>query len=781
MSVRIALFSGPRVELDGRDITRELPGRQGRALLAYLAARWPEPVSRDTLFAVIWPEHAPADPASDFRALLAKLRRALWPDAIQGRELLSLQLPEDAWLDVRDGLAGDAQTAAETLARPFLPGLQGDWVEEYRRGFEEQRRGALEIVARSGDLAQAERAARALVEQDRFREGGYERLMEVQAARGEVATALRTFDELRVLLRDELGTSPSPGILALHQRLLRGEVEVAAPPLPAALEREVRGDFVGRAEPLRALHARWQLASAGTRQFVVVTGEPGIGKTRLASELARTLHAAGATVLYGRSDPGRLVPYQPLIGALGPYVERRADTLREPELRELARFLPGLRQDVHPTADDPQAQRYRLHEALARVVAAAAPAVLLLDDLHWADTASLLALSHLLGHEEPARVLVVALAREHEWSEGLTELLARWQRSDSYERIPLDGLDERETGELVGHAVDAAVLRERTGGNPLFIRELMDGGLDLGRLPAGIKVTIGRHLARLGEPAGWALELAAVQGREFSFEVLEAVLDHDPDELLRALESAVDHGLVREIDGRFAFSHALVQEALYEQQSVLRRQRAHAKVGAALAAAGARPAEVAHHFYAGRSPESTRYSVLAAREAAAALAYEEAAVHYRRALEVQGEDVDLLLALAAVEAAGGDPEARATYARAAQLARGDDARFAAGRARPLARQLPRRRPRRRGGGAARGRACRCSASARTHWPCSCARGSRAPCTSMTPSAPPRSARRPSRWRAACASPRRCWPCSRAPPRSRPTWTSCTRAWRWPTS
>ena len=230
--LRIALFSGPRIELDDRDVTRALPGRQGRALLAYLAVRWPDATSRETLFGVIWPERAPADAPSDFRSVLAKVRSALWPDAIQGRELLTLELPEGAQLDVRDapaGLAeaehalaaGDApaalalaQTAEATLARPFLPGLQGDWVEEYRRHFEEQHRRALEVIARAGlargggDLAHAERAARALVAQDRFREGGYELLMEVQAARGDVATALRTFDDLRVLLRDELGHGP---------------------------------------------------------------------------------------------------------------------------------------------------------------------------------------------------------------------------------------------------------------------------------------------------------------------------------------------------------------------------------------------------------------------------------------------------------------------------------------------------------------------------------------------------------------------------------------------
>ena len=421
----------------------------------------------------------------------------------------------------------------------------------------------------------------------------------------------------------------------------------------------------------------------------MVTGEPGIGKTRLAAEFSREVFAAGATVLYGRSDPGSLVPYQPLIGALGPYVEPRADALRarlERELRELARFLPALAHDAGPEAppgDDPQAQRYRLHEALARVLADAGrerPVALLLDDLHWADTASVLALSHVLGHEEAAQLLVVAMVREHEWTEPFVELMARWQRTAAFERVALGGLDERETAELSG-AAEAAVLYERTGGNPLFIRELVQGGLDLGSLPAGVKVTIGSRLARLGEPAGRALELASVEGREFSFEVLEAVLDDDPDELIGAVEAAVAAGLVREVDevpGRFAFSHALVQEALYERQSVVRRQRAHARVGAALAAAGSRPAEVARHLYVARARESTRYSIMAAREAAAALAYEEAAEHYRRALETDHDRDDLLLALATVQRAAGQPEARTTYARAADLARrdGDDTRFA---------------------------------------------------------------------------------------------------------
>jgi DNA-binding SARP family transcriptional activator len=722
--LRIALFSGPRIELGGRDITPDLPGRQGRTLLAYLAARWPEAASRDTLFAVIWPEGAPADPPADFRAVLAKLRRGLWPDGIQGRELLALHLPEGAQLDTRAVAAkladavralegGDAsaayalaEAAQATLARPFLPGLQGDWVEEYRRGFEEQHRRALEVMARAGlalggsHLAHAERAASALVAHDRFREDGYALLMEVQAARGNLATALRTFDELRVLLREELGARPAANVLALHERLLRGHVRPpvravantvprgeAAAELPPALERELaQGPFVGREAPLLRLRARWALAAAGERQFVVLTGEPGIGKTRLVSELARGLHADGATVLYGRSDSDSIVPYQPLIGALGPYVKARAGALRdrfEPELRELARFLPALQRQVRPDAlpgDDPQAQRYRLHEALARVIAAAGrerPAALLLDDLHWADTATVLALSYVLEHPEPAHLLVAAMAREHECTEVLGGLLARWQHSAGFELVTLGGLDERETAELSGRAGDAALLHERTGGNPLFVRELVSGGLDLGRLPPGIKATIGRRVARLGEPAGRALALAAVEGYEFSFEVLEAVLGDDPDELIRAVETAVDAGLVHEIadvPGRFVFSHALVREALYEQQSALRRPRAHARVGATLARAGARPAEVARHFYIARAPQTSHFSVLAARDAAAALAYEEAAEHYRRALETHGEsdevaEIDLLLALAAAESAAGQPEARRTYARAADLAR----------------------------------------------------------------------------------------------------------------
>ena len=188
-------------------------------------------------------------------------------------------------------------------------------------------------------------------------------------------------------------------------------------PLPPALTVETgQGPFVGRAEHLAKLEARHAAAAAGKRQFVLLVGEPGIGKTRLATELARRAHRDGATVLYGRNDPESLVPYQPFIAALQHYFAHREE-LRLPaeitlELGELARFVPALRRHVSEhqasLADDAETRRYRLFEGVTRMLTFAArerPVVLLLDDLHWADPSTTLLLGHLLQDAAPMRLL----------------------------------------------------------------------------------------------------------------------------------------------------------------------------------------------------------------------------------------------------------------------------------------------------------------------------------------------------------------------------------------
>ncbi|RKQ90637.1 serine/threonine protein kinase [Solirubrobacter pauli] len=411
---------------------------------------------------------------------------------------------------------------------------------------------------------------------------------------------------------------------------LGGVPAVAAPaprpaPLPPALLAETGAQpFVGRAHHRERIEHHLAAALDGERRFLLLEGEPGIGKTRLASESARDAHGRGTTVLYGRCDPDALIPYQPF-----------------------AMALP----DVH------ERERFAFFDAVTRRLAQR-PTLLILDDLHWADPATLQLLAHVLADPEPMRLLVLATSR------------ARSERLPSpSERLALTGLEQHELSALVVALGEPAPsleslrsLHERTAGNPLFVAETLhaDG------LPDTIRDVIERRLADLAEPTRHVLAVAAVMGRSFRLDVLETLADGALD----AVEEACAKGLVREAEqvDHFLFAHALVRETLYERMSNARRVRLHRSIGEALERSGtAAPAELARHFHAARHLEPAKafdYAVQAARRAE----FEEAVAHYRHAIEIDPR-LDLLLALGRAELTTGEPTARATFARAAARAR----------------------------------------------------------------------------------------------------------------
>jgi DNA-binding SARP family transcriptional activator len=243
-----------------------LPGRQGRLAFAYLAVNRRRPVARDELIELLWPARLPADPGEALSALLSRARRALGADVLTGRRELELVLPTDAWIDLEAALdaaeraeaalaAGDfgaalaaASDCEEIASRGFLVGDRSTWAHDRRHDVQELRLRALEAIAAAGTalgasrLPDAERAARAAIEAAPFRESGHRLLMAALAARGNVAEALRAYERLRVLLRDELGTVPGADVQALHQRLLTdgataGDAAPAAPPAPAPAPR----------------------------------------------------------------------------------------------------------------------------------------------------------------------------------------------------------------------------------------------------------------------------------------------------------------------------------------------------------------------------------------------------------------------------------------------------------------------------------------------------------------------------------------------------------------
>ncbi|HEX8157697.1 MAG TPA: AAA family ATPase [Solirubrobacteraceae bacterium] len=757
-TVRVALFGGLRIELGGCDVAARIPGRQGRTLVAYLVLNRDRLVSRDELSDILWPSQPPAAPEAALNSLLAKVRRALGPSMIKGRRALMLELPPDAQIDVTavseqieeaERALGDgdpataleaAQAVLDVLSLSLLPDLAGDWIETWRRRFDELAPRAMEVAARAGlalgesNLPAAERAADALVAREPFREGGYALLMQSQARQGNVAEALLTFEQLRVFLRDELGASPSPALMALHESLLRDHAPAATSPAPVVAKPSARpaptvtsqmidGAFVGREEFSQRLRMRWEESRAGQTRLVLLVGEAGVGKTRLAAEFAEEVHAGGGTVLYGRADEEALLPHQPFVEALRQLITHGDAALTaaaEQEREILWRLLPDLAPPGHAfetlAHGEDRTLRYRLFEAVTALLCAAtrrSPLLLILDDLHWADKPTLLLLRHLLRHPRLADLLVIGTFRHVEVGRDhpLVDLLADLRRERRYDRLTLAGLDDAATQTLVVDRLRCDVspefirrLREQTEGNVFFIEEtiraLGDSGLCAGGtvteealeqlgVPEGVAEIVGRRVRHLSPLAAEVLTAASVVGRNFRLGIVAKLVGEPPEQIMYALEESMAAGLVLEaaefIDV-FAFSHALVREVLYGQLSVSRRVRLHHCVAGALEALAqsesVNPAELAHHFllarhFTGAAP-ARRYAIAAGDRETELLAYEEAIEHYRQAITLFDDDDDaerceVLLALGRAQRRAGNEGARHTFQTAADSAalRGD--------------------------------------------------------------------------------------------------------------
>jgi DNA-binding SARP family transcriptional activator/tetratricopeptide (TPR) repeat protein len=749
MGWTIRLCGPVGLDQDGESRAAALPGRQGRLLFAYLVLNRDRDCGRAELIDLLWPEHPPAAADSALSALLSKLRRALGDGALAGRSELRLVPPgaihvdveiaaaaaaeAEAAIDALDwaGAAAAARAVLGTDLQTFLPDCEGPWVAECRRELDTVRVRALEVLAEAGlrqggrELGTAEQAARAAVAAMPFRESAHRLLMEVHEAAGNPAEALRAFEELRVLLRDELGTTPGPAAMAVHERLLRGDAPVARPvarleaipavawppPLAAALGRHA---LIGRAHELEVLEEYWDEAIGGTRQLVLVSGDAGIGKTRLAAELGRRAHDDGALILYGRFDEATIAPYQPVVEMVRGWSSGASlDPLRE-RLGSRAAELGILFGELGPPpADNAEGDRLRFFDAVGALLGEAgaqAPLVLIFDDLHWADRPTLQLLRHLVRAPQPRRALLLGTYREAELEPGhpLHELIADVRRDGMLKLLALGGLAECEVAELVSAlgvpGVEPAfvhALHGETEGNPFFIEEVVrhlresdreleaDISLAEAGVPDGVREVTARRLRRLSPESRQALSVAAVIGREFDYDVLQAVAPLEEEALIGALEEGVDARVLREAGrvGRYAFTHALVRATLYDGLSQLRRARLHGRVGEAIArlrGADLDPhlPQLAYHFAQAAPVEQPEraidFALAAARRADRQLAWEEAAQHYRAALrtrELTGtfEDpvrAELLLAQGASEdRAGMESAARTTFQTAAATAR----------------------------------------------------------------------------------------------------------------
>ena len=445
-------------------------------------------------------------------------------------------------------------------------------------------------------------------------------------------------------------------------------------PFPAVLARAADTSLVGRDQALRRLDSALELAQRGERQMVLVSGEPGIGKSALAAVWARRAAEGGARVLAGRSPAEAVTSYQPFVEAVRPVALARPDLIARagPGAHMMVRLLPDLAERLPRSAvqADPGTERYLLFEgvvALLGRLAEEGPVILVLDDLHWADAPSVALVVHLARHPDQSPLLVVGTYRDTELttSHPLANMLGELRRERRFERITLEGLDATQVSELVTGLVGkpappevASSIYAETEGNPFFVEEVVAHLREVGALdpsgdwssavtveewgiPEGLREVIGRRLQQLEEPAARVMGVAAVMGRGFDLDLLEQVTYDTPEVVENAVDRAVSAQLLVESGGphgRFAFSHALIRQTLYEDLPPTRRIRTHSRVAEVLAAAGAPPGELAHHWAAGHDlPRALQASLAAATAAEEVFAFDDARRHLDLALEVWSE------------------------------------------------------------------------------------------------------------------------------------------------
>jgi DNA-binding SARP family transcriptional activator len=763
--LRIALLGPPRVELDGAPL--EVDTRKAIALLAYLALL-PERHGRDAVAGLLWPDYDTEHARGALRRTLSTLNKAVGPGWLAADRTTVGFARTSYWLDVRrfeELVAGcrdhghPPQDACAACVDPlveatglhrgdFLAGFAlrdstsfDDWQYFQAERLRRELSGALERLARA-QIGQhrwddAVDAARRWLALDPLHEPAHRQLMRIYAWSGRRGAALRQFQACRRVLDEELGVEPLEETAAVHEAIQANRLEPppAAPGVPTAAP--VPGVPVARppvgedslrtpagaplvhsppAVPLVGREPEWRAlldaygAVAGDGRLVVVEGEAGIGKTRLAAELAGHARALGGSVVSGRC-------YEEDTGvAYGPFIEGLRAVLAAPRggagpplagvarhwLAEAGRLLPELA-ELHPGLPDPgpldgPAAGRQFFEGVSQVLAAACagprPGLLVLDDLHWADEASLDMLAYLVHRLQGRPLLVVACWRSEQVPADarLRRLAAEARRAGQATTLRLERLDAAEVAELVSavapaQAGAAGLLHERTEGLPFLVLEYLAAAGDDGTLPAlppgGARDLLQARVRGIGDAARQVLATAAVLGRSFDVDTARAASGRSDDEAVAALEELTARGLVHEVGGDvYDFGHGLVRDLVYAETSLARRRLLHRRVGEALAtrARGLRPQEppaatIARHLELGGAvAEAAAYHRQAGDQARAVYANHEALGHYRAAIELGHPDPG------ALHAAVGDLEtllgnydaALAAYTVAAQVAAAGD-------------------------------------------------------------------------------------------------------------
>lgn len=652
------------------DVTGRVRTRSSRsiALIAYLAAHEGSPQPRQLIAGLFWPDSTDAQALTNLRRELHVLRHVLAddPSLSAGTTSLCWQDTESCLVDIRvfehERAAAlradldDDDAAVLTHGRAalavhkgdLLPGAADDWVLQIRS---QLCRSVVELCdlvaaagARTGDFSSAADAARRRIRLEPIDESGYRTLMRLQADLGDRAGAISTYHHCASVLERELGLDPDTQTRELFERLLGGAVPISTSHAPSASPTYRTGPaaapLIGRELEFERLLSIWHDASDGRPQLVLVSGEAGVGKTRLVAEVAAAARIQGAVVAgtqcFGTSGD---LPLAPVADWLRDPGVRSASAGLDPVWRaEVERLVPSGKRRV-PSSSWSRAkvdawQRHRFFEGLARALThGGKPTLLVLDNLQWCDEETLSFLTFCLALAANAPILVAATVRGDAIErDPIAEWIVQMRASGHLTRLPLEPLDVGQTASLakilLGNSLmrdDAQILQETTGGFPLYVVEASRAATDVDDSlfhAGGLSAVLSRRLEQASPVAREVAGLAAAVGRDFRLDLLTEASDRTADEVVRAIDELWRLRIVRELPHGYDFSHDLLREAAYSQASPAGRWLLHRRLaqGLELLHAEARDdvsAQLAEQYARGGLPERAMFYYRQAAEIAA--------------------------------------------------------------------------------------------------------------------------------------------------------------------
>ena len=737
--MRISLFGNLRISVEGRPVTAVNTNRL-HSLIAYLIVHGDTSQPRERLAFLLWPASTESQARTNLRQLLHHLKRALPGECnvlVTDHSMVRWRQDIPCAIDVVDFQAAIAESAAARAAKDrvreirslttaaqlyeddLLPALYDDWLtplrDDYRRRMSEVLQRLATLFEEGKEYAAAIPCAERLVALDALSESHHQLLIRLHAANQDRSSALRAYHQCMRVLRREMGVEPGPATLELFERILKAEPAAARErtkesPAPGGVKpvaqlQRVR-TLVGRTVEWLLLVSAWQSAVEHGPRVAVISGEPGIGKTRLADELYQSCVQQGHAAARSRCYAGQgQAAYAPVAEWLrGDAVRAGWSNLRPPQLAELARLVPEIGEQfpdlelLRPGQSSPLAeswQRRHFYESLdAAFGKGRKPILLYIDDLQWCDPDSFEWLSTLLTSAAARGILVLGTVRAEETGRDhpYSRFLAGLRQSGIVLEIPLEPLDAQETAELAclesANPLESGSLGEifrATRGNPLFVVESVRAGLQSARVHG----VIAARLAQLTAPSYELAGLASVVGRPFSFELLEKATDWDEGSVSNALEELWRRRIIESRGtSEYDFTHDRLREVACAELSPVRQRYLHRRVARALAEVHGGDIEswngqIASHFeQAGLAEEAIEHYWRAAAYARQRYADTEAADLLRRALALcrgfsesdrrQKQELDLLVTLgpALVTTEGySAKEVGETYDRALDLSR----------------------------------------------------------------------------------------------------------------